>query len=201
MKNQTKFYQLLMMIFLLFVGLACNEAEAPAKENEVETFTDIELIFTAENGDVVRALAVDPTGGLGVNSSFTVQSLSLRANTTYTLTFSMLNRLVNPVEDVLKEIMEEDDEHQVFFEFTSGAFSSPAGTGNIQNRNGAVNYLDTDRNGLPVGLRTSWTTAGPLDNGSFRVWLAHQPGVKTATSSANDGDVDFDIVFPLRILP
>jgi hypothetical protein len=188
------------LILSIFVFTACSEADAPEEENETEVFTDIELIFTAQDGTVVRALAQDPTGGLGVNSAFTIQPLTLKANTTYTLTFQMLNRLVNPVEDVQIEIKEEDDEHQVFFEFTNNAFSSPAGVGNIQNRNGAVNYLDFDRNGLPIGLRTSWTTAGARTNATFRVWLAHQPGVKTATSSAQDGDVDWDITFPMTIV-
>lgn len=188
------------LILSIFAFAACSEAEAPEEENETEVFTDIELIFTAQDGTVVRALAQDPTGGLGVNASFTIQPLTLKANTTYTLTFQMLNRLVNPVEDVQIEIKEEDDEHQVFFEFTNNAFSSPAGSGNIQSRNGAINYLDFDRNGLPLGLRTSWTTAGPRTNATFRVWLAHQPGVKTATSTAQDGDVDWDITFPMTIV-
>jgi hypothetical protein len=199
MKNQNKLRQLLMLLFIISIGFSCQEAEAPEEENEVEIFTDIELIFTAEDGTVVRALAEDPTGGLAVNSSFTVQPFTLKANTTYILTFELLNRLVNPVEDVQEEILDEADEHQMFFEFTNNAFASPSGSGNIQNRNGEVNYLDFDENNLPLGLRTSWTTGGALQNGTFRVWLAHQPGVKTATSSANDGDVDFDITFEMTI--
>lgn len=199
MKNQNKLSQLLMLLFMLSIGFSCQEAEAPEEENEVEIFTDVELIFTADDGTVIRALAEDPTGGLAVNSAFTVQPFTLKANTTYTLTFELLNRLVSPVEDVQLEIKDEDDEHQMFFEFSNNAFSSPTGNGNIQDRNGAINYLDFDQNNLPVGLRTSWTTAGPLENGTFRVWLAHQPGVKTPTSSAQDGDVDFDITFQMTI--
>jgi len=201
MKMLTKIQQLLTAFLLLFFAAACNNAEAPEEENEPEIFTDVELIFTAQDGTVVRALATDPTGGLGLNSSFTVQPVSLKANTTYTLTFSLLNKLVNPPVDILPEIEDEADEHQMFFEFTSGAFSSPTGTGNIQNRNGQINYLDLDSKGRPVGLRTRWTTAGALNNGTFRILLAHQPGVKTTTSTANDGDVDFDISFPLTIVP
>lgn len=199
MKNLNKLRRLLAALFIFSVVFACSEAEAPEEENETEVFTDVELIFTAEDGSVVRALAQDPTGGLGLNSSFTVQPITLKSNTTYTLTFELLNRLVAPVENVQEEIVDEDDEHQIFFEFTNGAFSSPTGNGNIQNRNGEINYLDFDRNSLPVGLRTRWTTAGLLQNGTFRVWLAHQPGVKTPTSTANDGDVDFDITFQLSI--
>lgn len=199
MKSPKKLAQLWMLLLILSIGFSCQEAEAPEEENEVETFTDVELIFTAEDGSVVRALAEDPTGGLAVNSAFTVEPFTLKANTTYTLTFEMLNRLVTPVADVQEEILDEDHEHQIFFEFTNDAFSSPRGNGNIQDRNGTIDYLDFDENGLPVGLRTSWTTAGSLENGTFRVWLAHQPGVKTSTSSAQDGDVDWDITFQMTI--
>lgn len=199
MNNTNKLRQLWIMILSIFVFAACTEAEAPEEENEVEIFTDVELIFTADDGTVVRALAEDPTGGLAVNSSFTVEPIILKSNTTYVLTFELLNRLVSPVEDVQLEIKEEDDEHQMFFEFTENVFSSPTGIGNIQNRDGAINYLDFDRNGLPLGLKTKWTTADPQESATFRVWLAHQPGVKTATSSTQDGDVDFDITFPLII--
>ena len=199
MKNQHKLGHLLMLLLILSIGISCQEAEAPEEENETEIFTDVELIFTAEDGTVIRALAEDPTGGLGLNSTFTVQPFTLKANTTYTLTFEMLNRLVTPVEDVQEEILDEADEHQVFFEFTNNAFTNPTGSGNIQDRNGAINYLDFDQNNLPLGLRTRWTTGGPLENGTFRVWLAHQPGVKTPNSSAQDGDVDWDITFPMTI--
>lgn len=199
MRKNKKLRHLLLSLSLLASAFACTDAEAPMEENEPEIFTDVELIFTAEDGTVVRALAEDPTGGLGVASSFTVDPFTLKANTTYTLTFELLNRLVTPVEDVQEEILDEDDEHQMFFEFTDGAFASPEGSGNIQNRDSPINYLDFDDNGLPLGLRTSWTTGGPLQNGTFRVWLAHQPGVKTATSSVNDGDVDFDITFEMSI--
>ncbi|MGY6559630.1 MAG: hypothetical protein ACXIT9_10175 [Nitritalea sp.] len=196
-----KLHTLLLAVLMIGLGFACSEAEAPEEENEVEIFTDVELIFTAEDGShVVRALAEDPTGGLALNSAFTVAPITLRPNTAYVLTFELLNRLVSPVEDVQEEIRDEDDEHQIFFEFTENVFSDPMGIGNIQNRNGAINYLDFDDNDLPVGLETRWVTGAPVTGAAFRVWLAHQPGVKTATSTAQDGDVDFDITFELNIV-
>ena len=61
-----------------------------------------------------------------------------------------------------------------------------------------LGYNDTDGNGNPVGLNTSWTTAG-ASSGTFTVQLQHQPDVKTATSGANDGDTDFALTFNLNI--
>ena len=103
-------------------------------------------------------------------------------------------------EDIGAEIAEEDDEHQFFFAFSNDAFADPAGDGNIDNASDAINYNDADDNGNPVGLSTSWeTSSSSLSSGEFRVMLQHQPGVKTASSGANDGDSDFDLTFVLNI--
>ena len=58
----------------------------------------------------------------------------------------------------------------------------------------------SDENGNPLGMNTSWeTSSSTLSGGSFTVRLQHQPGVKTASSGANDGDSDFDLTFVLNI--
>ena len=68
----------------------------------------------------------------------------------------------------------------------------------MDNASDPIVYNDTDGNGNPVGLNTSWTTAG-ASTGTFTVRLQHQPDVKTATSGANDGDTDFELTFDLNI--
>ena len=108
-----------------------------------------------------------------------------------------MNNLESPGEDIGEEIAEEDDEHQVFFAFTDGAFTDPAGNGNIDNASDPINYNDSDGNGNPLGLNTTWTTGDPTTSAFFTVRLQHQPDVKTATSGANDGDTDFELQFRL----
>ena len=103
-------------------------------------------------------------------------------------------------EDIGAEIAEEADEHQFFFSFSNDAFANPTGDGNIDNASDAINYNDSDENGNPLGMNTSWeTSSSTLSGGSFTVRLQHQPGVKTASSGANDGDSDFDLTFVLNI--
>ena len=103
-------------------------------------------------------------------------------------------------EDIGAEIAEEADEHQFFFAFSNDAFANPTGDGNIDNASDAINYNDSDENGNPLGMNTSWeTSSSALSGGSFTVRLQHQPGVKTASSGANDGDSDFDLTFVLNI--
>ncbi len=183
---------------------ACDD-DAPEAENEVEVFTDVTLIFTNEEdaNDVVTARAKDPDG-VGLEELEILDDITLQAETTYTLTYEILNALIpDDPENIGAEILEEDHEHQFFFGFTVGAFTDPTGNGNVDgNTTGdeAINYNDTDDNGNPVGLSTSWTTsATTMANGLFKVQLQHQPDVKTSTSGVTDGDTDFELEFTLNI--
>ena len=180
---------------------SCGDDDAPGEENDPEIITNVSLIFTntADATDIVTATAVDPdgTGALELTVS---GPINLSAQTTYTLTYSILNALdPDDIEDVLADdIAMELEEHQLFYSFSTDAFSSPTGSGNI-GATGTINYEDEDANGNPVGLRTTWTTGGTLSGGSFTARLQHQPDEKSATSTSSTGDTDFNLVFVLNI--
>ncbi len=53
--------------------------------------------------------------------------INLNAGTAYSLTITLTNTLGEMEEDVTAEIRKEDNDHQFFFGFTSGIFSSPKG--------------------------------------------------------------------------
>ncbi len=196
--------RLLAILFTSITIVSCSSDDdaAPEKENEVEVFTDVTLIFTntADSNDVVRASAQDPDG-TGIQELQILDAITLTPDTEYTLTYEILNAL-DPadVEDIGDEILDEDNEHQFFFSFTEGTFANPTGNGNIDTASDPINYNDQDENGNPVGLSTTWTTSStPLSGESFTVRLQHQPDVKTATSGSNDGDTDFALTFVLNI--
>lgn len=203
MKNILKLKYLLFAVLTLFIFTACEEDEAaPEEEEEMEVITDVKLIFTPTNTlsglATVEATAQDPDGE-GVQELQVKDAINLAANATYTLTFDIKNNLETPGEDIGEEIKEEDDEHQIFFSFTNGAFTNPTGDGNIDNASDPINYNDQDANGNPVGLNTTWTTGTAQNDGSFVVKLQHQPGVKTSSSTATTGDTDFELTFVLNI--
>ena len=197
-KNIFKLNILLYSLLSLVIFTACEDDDVvPEEEEEMEVITDVTLVFTSDAGAVVTASAQDPDGE-GVQELVVLDEIQLQAGTNYTLTFDIMNNLETPGEDIGEEIAEEDDEHQIFFAWTEGAFSNPTGNGNIDNASDPVNYNDADGNGNSLGLNTSWTT-GSASNGTFTVQLQHQPDVKTATSGATDGDTDFALTFNLNI--
>ena len=188
-------------VLMLTVGMSGCDDDDPKKEDVPELITKVTLTFTPDGGGAaITASASDPDGE-GVQDIAADGPINLDANEDYTLTLTLVNELADPADpayDITGEVEEEGDEHMFFFSWTNNVFSDPAGDGNIDNRNDAVNYNDEDDNGLPLGLNTSWTTADAA-TGTFKVILKHQPDLKTATSGANDGESDLDVSFTINV--
>jgi len=207
MKPYFKSFILLVLAGALTVLGACNNDD-PEPENIPELITKVTLTFTpVGGGSVVTVTATDPDGD-GVQDIKVDGPVNLVKAKQYTLALKLINGLYKPGDDgydLTVEVEEEGDEHQFFFSFSDGVFSSPAGTGNIKDNAsstvGTINYLDEDDNGLPLGLSTSWTTANAATTAkSFRVILKHQPGIKSSTSTSLDGESDLDITFELNVI-
>ncbi|MEL7251115.1 MAG: T9SS type A sorting domain-containing protein [Bacteroidota bacterium] len=183
-------------IDLEFVINVNEDPDAPPCENEEEVITDVTLTFTPVGGGaVVQAAAQDPDGEGPLDLQI-LNEIDLNLSTEYTLTVELFNSIEG--EDITEEIMEEDDEHQFFFEFTNNFFADPEGDGNADNRDDDINYNDEDENMLPVGLSTNWTTGAMMNSGSFRIVLKHQPGIKSDMSTINDGGTDIDLTFDIN---
>ena len=201
--NRIKRFSLVMLVLSAIAMSACKKEDdaAPAEENDEEIITDVKLIFTnsADKDDIVEARAQDPDGA-GVQELKILDEINLDTSKTYVLTLEVMNNLTDPGESIGDEIEEENDEHQLYFSFSNDAFSNPLGDGNIDDYADDVRYNDTDANGNPVGLSTTWTTSStPLTGGTFTIRLQHQPDIKSATSEATDGDTDFELTFVLNI--
>ena len=176
-----------------------EDPDAPSCENEEEIITDVILTWTpVGGGDPIVATAKDPDGE-GVLDLAVEGPVNLLESTEYMLSIQLRNEVEG--EDITAEIMEEDDEHMFFFAFTDEVFLSPAGDGNVDNREDPVNYNDQDENGLPVGLSTGWTTECGEESasGTFRLILKHQPGIKSATSTVDDGGTDLDLTWTVNV--
>ena len=195
-------------IFSITLIILCScENDDPTPENIPELITKVTLKFTPLGGGAaITVTATDPDGE-GVQDIMVDGPINLLKGAQYTLSLELINGLYNPGDDgydITTEVEEEGDEHQFFYRFSDGVFSSPTGTGNIKDNAsssvGNINYLDSDSGGLPIGIETSWTTgnASAIDK-SFRVLLKHQPDFKTITSTSLDGESDLDITFVLNV--
>ena len=198
---------MLLLIAVSLVWLSGCKNDDPKPENIPELVTKLTLKFTpAGGGAAVAVTATDPDGE-GVQDIKVDGPINLIKGTQYTLSLELINGLYKIGEDgynITAEVEEEGDEHQFFFRFSEGAFSSPTGTGNIKDNSsstdGSINYLDKDVNNLPIGISTSWTSSTvAASDKSFRVLLKHQPDIKSGTSTSLDGESDLDISFVLNV--
>lgn len=201
MKANNLLYYFLLLLCMGFI-VSCSDDEEPMEMEgeEEEEINQVMLTFTPDGGgDAVVATWFDPDGeGSGAPM---IDAINLAEGVSYTLGLTLTNTLGSTPEDITAEILEEADEHQLFFSFTNGIFSDPTGDGNVDNASDPINYNDQDGGGLPLGLSTSWTAGGHTDSpGSFNILLKHQPGAKTASSDSNTGSTDIDITLPLNIL-
>lgn len=203
MKKIPRILALLILAGPLVFLSGCKKDD-PKPEDVPELITKAILTFTPSAGPPVVVTATDPDNS-GVQDIAVDGALILEKGTTYTLTIQLVNGLYNSTQDgydVSKQVEKEGDEHQFFFSWTAGLFSSPAGDGNMDNRNDPLNYgSSVDSNGRPLGLTSTWTTAANASTGSnsFRILLKHQPDIKSEISTSNDGESDLDLTFSIVV--
>ncbi len=187
---------------LVTASLLTSCEDEPVKEDTPEMITKVTLTFTpVGGGSTVTVTATDPDGE-GVQDITVDGPINLTKNVTYTLSLELINGLASPTDpeyNISEEVEEEADEHMFFFAWTNNTFADPAGNGNVDNRADDVNYNDTDGNGLPLGLSTTWTTVNATASGTFDVILKHQPGIKSASSTVAMGETDVDLTFTLNV--
>lgn len=207
--NMNSYLKLLGIIIfsVTVIALSSCENDDPTPENIPELITKVTLKFTpAGGGAAITVTATDPDGE-GVQDISVDGPINLLKGVQYTLSLELINGLYDPGEDgynITEEVKEEGDEHQFFFRFSEGVFSSPTGTGNIKDNAssvvGAINYMDEDSGGLPIGIETSLTAINATaTDKSFRLLLKHQPDVKSSTSDSLDGESDLDITFVVNV--
>jgi hypothetical protein len=193
---------LLVSFFLLtsmisFIGC---DTDDPVREDVPELITKATLSFASPGEQPVEATATDPDGE-GVQDLQVDSPIELDALKSYTLTITLINGLAQPTDaayDISQEVEEEGGEHMFFFSWTNNVFSDPTGNGNIDNRSDRVQYEDEDASGLPLGLKTRWTTAA-ASSGNIRVVLKHQPDQKSPTSTSSTGETDLDLTFEIMV--
>jgi hypothetical protein len=202
---------------ILFIVSACADVEDHGEDYADDNHgisTTVILHFTpTTGGDTLSFVWADPEN----DGSPVVDDIALDYESEgddnnaliYTLNIEILNELVDPVQEITPEIEASATEHQLFI--TGSSVSGPA---TIDNANAIIahTYLDTDSNGLPVGLSNEITA---LDRGAGEliVTLRHMPPendasvkieglaeeVAEAGFGAIGGDTDIQVSFTIEV--
>lgn len=179
-------------VALLLIALiaSCDDPQSPNPpelEQELITHVTLRLIDSATMIDTAVATFIDEDGANGPKSPM-ISGMTLASGRTYLGSIHIEDRSNTSAEDISEEIRELATQHQFFYSITGEA------EGRV-----TTEILDTDTNGLPLGLSTRVrVTPGSSTQGGYRVILSHyeKPELKTGTSQ---GESDIDITFPITI--
>lgn len=169
---------------LAFVSCSDDDDNTPEIVNEEEVITTLTLTLVPQGGgDTVVLISNDP---LGTGPIITPDNAQLAADTNYSGVVSFTNVTETPIEDITEEVIEEADEHQVFY-VASGSLNLTAA------------YEDTDGNGNPLGVVTTMST-GAASTGTLTVVLRHEPNKPNdGTLGDAGGETDITTTFNVTI--
>ncbi|MFL2593987.1 MAG: hypothetical protein ACJ0PV_00140 [Flavobacteriaceae bacterium] len=183
---------------LLFIS--CDKDDTPDAENEIEVFTKAVIVvtnlsddssetynFEVEEHDHEHSVVVQAQEDEEVHGDHT--EIELESDSEYKFEITFLNDSdPNNVIDMTEEVIEEADEHIVFYELIGDGISYNTTSGDT---------LDSDGNAL--NLVTKWTTAAATVV-DVEAYLIHQPTSKTGTTR-NDfgGATDVEIEFEAHV--
>jgi len=188
------FYAVALLTALTFSSCS-NDDDSPAPPvNEEELITTVTAIYTPVGGGTAISLQYKDLDGEGANAPVITVSNAFAKNKTYNGTVTFKNELANPAQDITPEIIEEGDEHQLFYQKTGTLNAFTYGT--------ASNNFD--KNGKPVGLQSVFVTTGEA-SGKLTITLRHEPN-KSGENVANGditnakGSTDAEVTFPISVL-
>lgn len=161
---------------------SCKKDQVPV--NEEELITTVKLNFTEVGTGTVTTATFRDIDGEGGNPPSLFETVNLLSGRSYQVRIEVLNESVSPAENITDEIIAEANDHQFYFQ--------PSGVAV------AVTNLDTDPNGLPLGVNSVWTAAA-TGSGTIRLTLKHKPGIKAANDLLTVGDTDIELDWDVQV--
>ena len=171
----------LFLTLLLATPLAfteCGDDHDPHPDHDNELITTVVYALTPAAGSMAPAATItweDLDGAGGAAPVITGGPLTLRANTAYTGTITLLDKTKTPVANITDEVAKEKEDHLFIYEPTPANLVT-------------VTRTDRDAKNLEVGLATRVATTAAA-TGTLKITLRHQPGTKNGTAAPGDTDV------------
>lgn len=176
-KNMFKF-GILAVLMMALTFVACKKDD----DTEQETITTVVVHLKATDGSFDQEFTWDDRDGDGGNAP-TIGEIALPANKTFNCHVHFYDRSKTPEADITEEVEEESAEHLLVYAVTGANLTIVA--------------ADTDSNGKPFRLKTTWTTGG-ASTGSVKITLRHDPN-KDAANPDITGEVDAEVEFPVKV--
>ena len=170
-------------ILTLFVMLnSCSNDDRPELINEEEVITTLTVTLTSQDGSSTVILQSQDLDGTG--AEITVSGVLL-ANTSYSGSITLLNETVSPAENITLEVIEEAEDHQIFYTISNGL-------------NITTTYEDFDSNSNPLGTQFSVVT-GEASTGTLTFTLRHEPIKPNSGISEAGGETDILASFNVAV--
>lgn len=189
------FKKTVLIAAILFLA-ACKKDD-PKIINEEEEFSRVVITVTNEGDQSSEQYTFEVEGHDHEGESESTEDthedhleVELAPNSSYLFEIRFYNdEDPNNIEDVTQEIINEADDHHVFYELIDGA--------NITIESGTGDTMDSNSN--PLNLITRWTTtdAGEAD---VITYLIHEPSAKTGdTRDEFGGATDVELEFEAHV--
>jgi hypothetical protein len=182
MKTSIPFLSIIALLFMT----SCTDDDAVTIINEEELITTVELELTnsADATNVVLFKSVD-IDGEGPDDPVITITGTVNANSTYLGAVRFLNESIAPSEDITEEVIEESNEHEVFY------------TSSITDL--TITKTDLDVNGNPLGVLTTFQT-GAIGTGTLILVLRHEPiKPNDDTLIGAGGETDAEVSFTFEV--
>ena len=169
-----------------------DQVATPQNPNENETLTTLMVVAQDTVTKEMLTFQIKDLDGDGGLPPSIKDTLRFNANSVYDVEIRLLDETKTPAIITSDNVKVEADQHQFFFSALGNTLPSIA-----------FEYLDKDKNGVPLGLKTRWKTGIPNKDkkGLLKIILKHQPDEKPKSGNGDitKGSTDIEVYFPIII--
>ena len=189
-------------LFLFILIFACSKDEDPEPANEEEVITLVTLEVSKVGSSEIIKYDFEVEGHDHDDHEEEKDDdhddhdgehteIELEANSSYNVSMFIYNDTdPNNVENITLEVIEEKDEHQIFYAITDelSGFSIKSASDDT-----------LDSSGKPLFIKATWTTTVET-SGDVVGYLIHEPTSKTGNTRTDfGGATDFEIEFEVHV--
>jgi pyruvate/2-oxoglutarate/acetoin dehydrogenase E1 component len=172
-------------LVMTFLFVSCSKDDDPVAVNEEEVITTLTVTLIPSDASANIILKTQDLDGDGPNAPVVTVSGDLKASLTYAGSMKFENETETPPDNITLEIIEEADEHQVFYTVASGLSM-------------IVTSTKDDSAGNPLGTEFNLST-NVASTGKLTFTLRHEPKKPNTGLADAGGSTDIEATFDLVI--